>query len=94
LAVDKFFFYYLVVNLTGLCASSVAFCVSAGIRVTAVGNLLIVIIFVVSMVRRYKSHHITNTSSLVLLKLCSHWQANVKLRYPSKRSEFYSYLEH
>ena len=74
MAVDKFFFYYLVVNLTGLCASSVAFCVSAGIRVTAVGNLLIVIIFVVSMVRRSRVT-IINTSSLVLLKLCSHWQA-------------------
>ena len=54
MAADKFFIYYLVVNLTGLCASSVAFAISAGIRVTAVGNLLVVVLFVVSIVRRWR----------------------------------------
>jgi len=54
LAADKFFICYLVVNLAGLSASSVAFCVSAGVREAAVGNLLLVVIFVVSIVRIWR----------------------------------------
>jgi len=55
LAVDKVFIYYLVINLTSWSASSAAFTVSAGVRMAAVGNLLIAVIFVVSMVRKWKS---------------------------------------
>ena len=51
MAADKFFIYYLVVNLTGLYTSSVAFAIGAGFRVTAVGNLLYAVILVVSIVR-------------------------------------------
>ena len=54
MAADKFFIYYLVVNLAALCASSVAFAISAGVSVTAVGNLLVIVLFVVSIVRRWR----------------------------------------
>jgi len=57
LAVDKFFIYYLVINLTSWSASSAAFTISAGVRLAAVGNLLIAVICIGSMVRRWRVYH-------------------------------------
>ena len=63
LVVDKFFIYHLVINLTSWSASSAAFTTSAGVKVTAVGNPLIAVIFAVSVVRKLKSFsfHYTHT---------------------------------
>ncbi len=50
LEVERFFIYYLLLNLVSIAAVSIAFSISAAIRVGAVANLLIAIVFVVSMV--------------------------------------------
>lgn len=49
LAADKFFIYLLLVNLASIAATSIAFAVSAGVRINAIANLLIAVLFVVSM---------------------------------------------
>ena len=42
--------YFLFIHLTSLAAVSVAFAISAAVRATAIANLLIAMVFVVSMV--------------------------------------------
>ena len=53
MAADKFFIYLLLVNLASIAAVSIAFAASAGVRINAVANLIIVVLFVVSMVCLY-----------------------------------------
>ena len=48
--VKKFFIFLLTVNLASITSASIAFAVSAGTGVTAVANLFIAMIFVLSMV--------------------------------------------
>ena len=50
LRADKFFIYTLAIMLTNVAAVSVAFAISALTRLAAIANLLIAIVFVVSMV--------------------------------------------
>ena len=46
----KFFIFFLTLFLTAFTASTIAFWVSAGIRVAGIGNLLTALCFVVQMV--------------------------------------------
>ena len=48
---DKFFIYCLTLAQASITASSIAFSISALIGVTAMANLLIAMVFVLSMVR-------------------------------------------
>ena len=48
--VDKFFLYVLCLILTTLVGSAVGFCVSAGVQVFAIANLLMALTFVFMMV--------------------------------------------
>ena len=51
--VTKFFSYLLTLALTSITATSMAFAISARVNVTAVANLLIAMLFVFSMVRKF-----------------------------------------
>ena len=62
--VDKFFIYWLIIQLVTLCAVSLAFFVSAGVRNGAVANLLIILPFIVSLVRECRGPCMFVVSSL------------------------------
>ena len=56
LQVDKFFIFFVTLFLTSLSASSVAFCISGLVRVSAIGSSLIAIAFVIQMASVIKLH--------------------------------------
>ena len=50
LQVDKFFIYFLLINLTNFAAISIAFCISAAVKLASVANMLVTLSYIIAIV--------------------------------------------